>query len=104
MAYTYEWQIKQLQVAPVADGLTEVVKRVEWNYVCSDGKDSISMSGYTDFSTPDSAEFISYEDITKEDLISWIKNHVNEDELKLAVSGQLEYNKRPAVETRIPNF
>jgi hypothetical protein len=104
MAYTYEWQIKQLQVAPIADGLTEVVKRVEWNYVCSDGKDSIFMPGYTDFSTPDSAEFISYEDLTKEDLISWIKSHVNEDELKVVVSTQLENSKKPVVETRIPNF
>jgi hypothetical protein len=104
MAYTYEWKIKQLTVAPSSDGLTEVIKRVEWDYHCSDGNDSSFYFGYTDLPAPDSTEFISYEDLTKEDLISWIKSHVNEDEVKVVVSTQLENSKKPVVETRIPNF
>jgi hypothetical protein len=104
MAYTYHWTIRALQVAPSSDGLTEVVKRVEWDYHCSNGNDASSYFGYTDLPAPDSAEFISYENLSKEDLISWIKNHVNEDELKVVVRDQLERSKKPVVETRIPNF
>lgn len=104
MTYTYNWEIKQLIVAPSADGLTEVVKRVEWNYHCHRNNDSSFYFGHTDLPVPDSTEFISYEDLTKEDLILWVKSHVNEDELKVVVRDQLEESKKPAVETRIPNF
>lgn len=105
MAYTYHWTIKALQVAPSSDGLTEVVKRVEWDYHCSDGNNASSYFGYTDLPVPDTSNrFISYENISKQDLISWIKNHVDEDALKVVVTGQLERSKIPFIETRTPNF
>jgi len=104
MTYTYHWDIKSFQVAPSSDGLTEVIKQVEWDYHCSDDNDSSLYSGYTNLSAPNSAEFISYEELTKDVLISWIKSHVNEDELKVVVRDQLERAKVPVVETRIPNF
>jgi hypothetical protein len=104
MTYTYRWTIKQLLVAPSANGLTEVIKRVEWDYHCSDGRYSSLYSGYTDLPAPDSAEFISYGNLTKDNLILWVKSHVNEEELKVVVRDQLERNKTPVVETRTPNF
>lgn len=104
MDYTFRWDIKSFQVAPSFAGLLEVIKRVEWDYVCSDGTDTFALFGYTDLAAPSSETFVSYNAITRNDVISWLLEHLNEDGLKAASSNALEEVKVPKNETRTPIF
>lgn len=73
MAITYNWLIPQLDCVPSQDGLTNVVQTVHWRLYAEDGTYRGIVYGSQQFPSPDSANFIPYEDLSKDQVIEWVK-------------------------------
>lgn len=78
MATKYEWKIGQLEVVPSQDGLSNVVQTIDWTYSASDGDCMVSTQGQTTLSEPDKSTFVEFENLTENDVITWIKLRMGE--------------------------
>lgn len=85
MALTYTWEIRGLRKAAESNGLNNVILDVHWRKT---GVNENGVSAYFDGSTPlpvpTSDDFTPYEQLTKEQVISWLptvigdyENHIN---------------------------
>lgn len=86
MAVTYTWEITGMRKAPQLEGLSNVVVHVRWKKIGTDENGTTGeFQGATPLTAP-SGDFTPYEDLTKEQVLGWIKDvvigsyeqHVNE--------------------------
>jgi len=97
MPNTYRHTIHDLHVLPAAGPLAEVVTRVNYSIVGSDGERTAVFSGYADLTTPDPATFTPFAELTEADVVAWlgpIPPHVIE-----ALDASLAIQQRAAVAT-----
>jgi hypothetical protein len=76
MAYTYEWKIKNLKKAVNANDLSDVIIGTQWLLTATNENGySASFNGATPFKPENvnSDNFVSFEDLTEEQVIGWIK-------------------------------
>ena len=108
MAITYTWQVTGLKVRDES-GVKNAVVQTYWKKIGTD-EDGITgeFSGATPFTvdpTDASGPFIPFEQLTEEDVISWIQavvvgmyeEHVNEQ-----ISKQINDKKNPVTEVSLP--
>lgn len=103
MAKTYYWEITTMEVELSADGLTDIVKKVNWNYIVKDTEiPSITeyIFGSTDIPSPNPESFTQYGQLTKEMVIDWLKTQLNEENLKQEVDEKLYKVMNPTTETK----
>lgn len=103
MALTYTWKIKTLKKTS-GNNLNDVIVGTQWELTGtdSDGNDGV-FHGATPFelSKVDSANFVAYENLTEETVLTWIKavvvgaywDHVNEQ-----INKQINNKKNPIVD------
>ena len=100
---TYSYDIYYLNVAPHENGLTNVVKEVNWRYQIK--QDSYYADEYilTSLQSSDPNKFIAYDDLTDETVFSWIESSEDLIKLREKLKVKLEENKNPKiVEKEIP--
>jgi hypothetical protein len=68
----YTWAIKQLNVIPSKGQHTDVVHSIEWDVTGVDGDDSASTSGALSINTDNVQNFVAYENLTEEQVLSWL--------------------------------
>jgi hypothetical protein len=73
------------------DGLTNVIETIHWNYEATDGNISGIIVGCNGFTAPTSEDFIPYEELTKEEIISWLEQANDVEQLNIAADN--EYNQ-----------
>jgi hypothetical protein len=76
MAYTYEWKVKNLKKATNANDLSDVIIGTQWIVTAiNENGYSASFNGATPFKPENinSDNFVSFEDLTEEQVIGWIK-------------------------------
>lgn len=74
MAITFEFKIKQLEVAPMLGDLENVVTRVRYDYVGTDENGVTStFVGATPMPAPDSKSYKPFDQLTEVDVISWLE-------------------------------
>ena len=91
MAYTYEWKIKNLKKAVNANDLSDVIIGTQWILTATNENGySGSFNGATPFKPEDidPDNFVSFEDLTEEQVIEWIKPVVSGS---TAMSGYWEH-------------
>jgi hypothetical protein len=95
----YKWVIpvKGLETAPSENGLADVVKTVHWIYQATDADYSASVYGSMACATPSETDFTSYDDLTQDDVISWLEAGLDVDALKENLDKQIEYQKNPPI-------
>lgn len=75
-----EWEILKLECKVLEDGLSNVVFKVHWTYklstIINEIKYLCSKSLVTELSSPNPNNFIPYESLTKEQVITWIENEI----------------------------
>lgn len=99
----YEFVVISMNTAPSEDGLSNVVKTVNWRYIAKDGFDYGEVYGSTDLSAPDPSSYIEYDGLTIETVVGWITNNVNLDHLQQQALYDLNQKKNPQlVETAVP--
>jgi hypothetical protein len=82
MAITYTWDITNIRKAPTLEGMNNVIVHVRWTCTGTDENGTTGQfQGATPLPLPASGSFTAYEDLTKEQVLSWIQGIVVENYL-----------------------
>ena len=74
MAITFEFKVKQLEVAPILGDLENVVTRVRYDYIGTDEEgNTATFTGATPMPAPNSEAYKPFEELTEPDVISWLE-------------------------------
>ncbi len=75
MAINYSYKIKELEMAPALDGLSEVITLVRFTYtgVDADTGFSGSFQGSVPMPAPNSGSFTPLGELTEAEVIEWVK-------------------------------
>jgi hypothetical protein len=80
----YTWAIKQLNVIPSKGQHTDVVHSIAWEVTGVDGQESASTSGALSINTDNIENFIAYQNLTQDEVLSWVFNALGQDEKQKA--------------------
>jgi hypothetical protein len=97
MALETKWLISQMDTAPSEDGLTDVVKTVHWRYEGKDGEYNTEVYGAMGCATPSETDFTAYEDLTYEQVCTWLEAGLNTEAMDLNLATQIENLKNPPI-------
>lgn len=100
MAITYYWEFPSMDVAPSVDGLTNVVRVVNWNYVATDGTRYQNMPGFSPIPGP-SGTFINYSDLTPQIVTGWVETAIGTkklSEMKAELANRIALAVKPPIE------
>jgi hypothetical protein len=75
----FTWTIKQLNVIPLKEPHKDVVHSIAWEVTGVDGEDSSTASGALSINTDNLENFISYESLTEEQVLSWVFSALGQD-------------------------
>lgn len=90
MSIQYSWEISSLEIAPSENGLSNVIKQVNWTYKATDGTNTVSTSGALNLDNPDQSNFIPYQSVTFDTVKSWLNNQVDKQYLEIYLNSLLE--------------
>jgi|TARA_R110000744_G_scaffold93779_3_gene181155 hypothetical protein len=104
---TYTWHFPQFDTAKSEDGLSDVVKVIQWRYVAVDDEASAQAYGAVNLSAPDPAAFTAYVNLTEQWAIdaviaSWSDSSLAD--VQEALQAQIEVEKNPPVVPLQPPF
>ena len=99
---TYDWIITQINVNPVENDLTDVVKVIHWRYRASDDVNSTEIFGTVDLSSVNPTDFVQYSDLTKEIVVSWLEASLDVENLKDSLQKTLDELKAKPVAKELP--
>jgi hypothetical protein len=91
MTYNWIFNEQSFQCAKTLDGLTNVIETIHWNYEATDGNISGIIVGCNGFTAPTNEDFIPYNELTKEEIISWLEQANDIEQLNIAADN--EYNQ-----------
>ena len=97
MATTFTWDIDPLECAVLENDLPNVVKTVHWRYTVSDGLKEDSLYGSVDLNPPTPDKFTPYDKLTKEQVIMWIVDGLNEPAMQKALLDSINNQEHPQV-------
>lgn len=91
---TKTWTITQLNVYPQSEGEADVVCSAAWNVSGTDGTYNGSLNGSTAFKLDPTAPFIPYDQLTQDQVLSWVFESLGEESKATAeadVDAQIAY-------------
>ena len=97
MALETKWLISQMDTAPSEDGLTDVVKVIHWRYEGKDGEYTAEVYGAMACATPSETDFTAYEDLTYEQVCTWLEAGLNTEAMNENLATQIENLKNPPI-------
>jgi hypothetical protein len=77
MTVSYTWKIEQLDVTPAVGELSDVVRRVHWRLLASDGSSEADVFGMENLGTPTPEAFIAYPSLVEADVIGWLEETID---------------------------
>lgn len=101
------WKILKLECIPNKNGLENVVFHVHYEYIGEKTIDGISYSassyGVIAVEDPDENNFTPVNELTKEQVVSWIENKIDSFALNIALEHNIESQiKPPSIEIESP--
>ena len=94
---TYKWVINQLDTAPSEDGLTDVVKVVNWTRTAQQEDINVSCYGSMNCVTPSSTDFTAYPDLTYDQVCGWLDAGLDVVSIDLGLDKQIENIINPPI-------
>jgi len=79
---THTWNILKLSALKELDSQQNVIYQVDWEYITTDGETSEKTVGSTSLDRIIDNNFVSYENLTKEIIASWIEEKLGEDQME----------------------
>jgi len=106
MEITYTWEITAMEVILNQDGLSNVVSNIDWRLIATvDGEKYRAEQWAKQYvSAPDANTFTNYEDLTKEEVISWLENVLDVAQLKENLAYQIDLQANPITAILPPPF
>lgn len=103
MSVTYEWVISSLEVEKEVDGHENVVKTVHWRCVATDAEGvSADTYGSLSLDLDKDVDFVPYDTLTKDEVVSWIKGPLDVGAIKTSLAEQIDAKVDPVVVTLTP--
>jgi hypothetical protein len=93
---TTTWTLAQLD-RQTSDGL---VTTAHWRVDAVDGEYTAGSYGTVGFERGDT--FISYESLTEAQVIAWVKDKLNVEEIEASLAAQIAAQKNPTTATGVP--
>lgn len=106
MTITYNWIAESVRAVPEYNGNKNVVVSADWRCNCTDGEYKSTSYGTVGIDYTNEATFIDLENLTNDDIVSWIKISLGEEEvglIELSLSGEINYMKNPQIVKNIIN-
>ena len=88
----FEWEISKAEVLDKG-GETKVISYVDWQLTARDGEKYAIRKGKQQLDTTDLSGFTSFDDVTQEQLATWVQDAMGADynKLKLDLINQLDH-------------
>ena len=88
----FEWVISKAEVLDKG-GETKVISYVDWQLTARDGEKYAVRKGKQQLDTTNLSSFTSFDDVTQEQLATWLQNAMGSDynKLKLDLINQLDH-------------
>ena len=99
------WNIASLDATKTEGSLSDVNKTVHWTASDSDGDHNGYSYGSVSLKEADSSSFIAYKDVTKDNVIAWVKALLGTDEvtrIETEIATQITRSKTPTTTTGVP--
>ena len=95
----YQFKINAVDCKTNVEGLEKVVFNVHWSYFATNGEHTASMIGVQSVSEPNPDNFVAFESLTEEDVISWISAAMDVEQMQANLDKQIEDLITPKVVT-----
>ena len=95
----YTWKINAVDCYTSKDGLEKVAYNVHWSYFATNGEHTASMIGVQSIGEPNPDNFVAFEDLTEDDVISWISASMDVEQMQANLDKQIEDLVAPKVVT-----
>jgi hypothetical protein len=109
MAITYTWKVTSLKTKNVADNMPNAVVQTYWQKIGTDENGNTgTFSGATPFTvdpTDESGPFIPFDQLTEEDVLTWIKSIVvgsYEEHVNGQIQKQIDEKVTPITDAALP--
>jgi hypothetical protein len=93
----YNWNVVQME-RKAADGF---VTLVHYNVFAEDGEFQSSSYGTVGF-TQEDIDYVPFEELTQSQVVGWVKEALNKDEIEANLAAQIEAQKNPVIESGLP--
>lgn len=101
---TKSWIISALDVKLSEGEMKNVVYNIHWRRSLTDGELSAESYGTCPVGEPTPEAFVSYEDLTKEEVESWLEANLDVEAIDNSLVADIELQKNPVSETLNPPF
>jgi hypothetical protein len=103
MAINFKKRVISLNTKSQVGEYSNVVTSVTWNHSGDDGEAGVFVNRTTDLAAP-SGEYVPWEDLTEEQVFSWISSIENMDALESEIADLIEAKKNPAEPLQPPFY
>jgi hypothetical protein len=100
----YNWIVNAMEVKLSEGEMKDVVTLVHWRRTATDGEFNAESYGTCSVGNPTPEEFVSYEDLTKEEVESWLEASLDVAQIDANLLSQVELKKNPIDATLPPPF
>lgn len=102
MAIEYIWNFPTLEVELNQNGLEKVVTTVHWRLGARDGDYFVDVYGSVGLNPPLPSSFTNFDNLTEEDILSWIIPKLQVEEMKTSLETQINTLKAPTKASLAP--
>ena len=95
----YKWVINAVDCYTTKDGLEKVAYNVHWSYFATEGEHTASMIGVQSVGEPNQDNFVPFDQLTEEQVVSWITASMDVEQMQLNLDKQIEELVAPKVVT-----
>lgn len=100
----YNWIIAAMDVNLSEGEMKDVVTLVHWRRSAVEGEYSAEVYGTCHVGEPTPEQFVSYEDLTKEEVENWLESNLDVQSIDAGLASQIELQKNPVDTTLPPPF
>lgn len=106
MEIIYTWEITAMEVVLNQDGLSNVVSNIDWRLIATvEGQKYRAEQWAKQYvSAPDADTFTNYEELTKEQVVSWLESVLDVPQLKENLEEQINLQANPITAILPPPF
>jgi len=88
MTISYKWSVESMDILSSSDGLKDVVRDVQWKVVATKDGVKKDMAAHVRLSAPSSNTFTDYSDLTKEQVLDWVKSVLDVQAIETSLANQ----------------
>ena len=111
MTIAFKWVFPDFEVIKAEDGLTDVVKAINWRYVATSDKMgpygfnyTADICGRAELGPPNPQDFIPYEDLTEQWAIDVVSAQVDVPTMTLNLEEEIAAQENPPIVPLPPPF